>query len=159
MNGLDGLNLRDLPYLRSAIALAKIARKVGDEPYGAVVVARNGAVLAETRNLQNTTRDPTAHAEANAVRLLKRAVPPEKLEGATIYASGEPCAMCASAIAELGIRRVVFGAPAGDLPGNDPKSGYSCRAVLAPTGAEVYGPVLGDEASVPLAGWKVGGTG
>lgn len=157
MNALNGLTLRDLPHLRSAIALAQIARKVGDEPYGAVVVAADGSRLIDARNTQNTTNDPTAHAETNAVRLLAKAVPREKLETATIYASGEPCAMCAEAIAASGIRRVVFGAPAAELPGNDPASGYTCRSVLEPAGADVFGPVLGDEAMAPLAGWTVGG--
>lgn len=157
MNALDGLTLRDLPHLRSAIALAAIARKVGDEPYGAVVVAADGTRLIDARNTQNTTRDPTAHAERNALRLLKNAVPAGRLEGATIYASGEPCADCAEAIAAAGIRRVVFGAAADSLPGRDGKSGYSCRLILEPNGAEVFGPVLADEAAVPLAGWTVGG--
>ncbi len=152
---MNGLTLRDLPYLRSAIALAMIARKVGDEPYGAVVVASNGSVLVEARNTQNTTRDPTAHAEANAVRLLKSAVPRERLDGATIYASGEPCALCAAAIAGSGIRRVVFGAAAADMSDMDPA--YSCREVLAreADAYEVHGPLLRDEAVVPLAGWTV----
>lgn len=158
MNALNGLTLRDLPHLRSAIALAQIARKVGDEPYGAVVVAADGSRLIDARNTQNTTKDPTAHAETNAVRLLKNAVPREKLAGATIYASGEPCAMCAEAIALAGIKRVVFGAAAADLPGNDPASAYTCRSVLDPVGADVFGPVLSDEAAAPLAGWTVGGT-
>ena len=159
MSGLNGLTLRDLPHLRSAIALAVIARKAGDEPYGAVVVATDGARLADARNTQNSTRDPTAHAEANALRLLKLSVPPERLEGATIYASGEPCAMCAAAIAASRVRRVVFGAPAAELPGNDPKSAYTCRTVLEPVGVEIYGPVLGDEAAAPLAGWKASSAG
>lgn len=150
---MNGLTLRDLPYLRSAIALAMIARKVGDEPYGAIIVAANGSVLVEARNTQNTTRDPTAHAEANAVRLLKSAVPRERLDGATIYASGEPCAQCAAAIAGSGIRRVVFGAAAADMSDMDPA--YSCRAVLAkePDSYEIHGPILRDEAVVPLDGW------
>ncbi|MBL8831285.1 MAG: nucleoside deaminase [Rhodospirillales bacterium] len=152
MERLNGLTLRDLPYLRSAIALAAIARKAGDEPYGAVVVAANGSVIAEARNTQNTTRDPTAHAEANAVRHLKGAVPRDRLEGATIYASGEPCALCVEAIAGSGIRRVVFGAAAADMPDMDPA--YSCRELLAreSVGFEVHGPVLRDEAVVPISG-------
>ncbi len=153
---MNGLTLRDLPHLRSAIALAAIARKVGDEPYGAVVVSADGARLVDARNTQNTTKDPGAHAEANAVRLLKHSVPREKLEGATLYASGEPCATCAEAIVSSGIRRVVFGALAADQPGNDPASGYTCRSVLEPAGADVFGPVLADEAAVPLAGWTAG---
>ncbi len=157
MDRLSGLTLRDLPHLRSAIALAQIARKVGDEPYGAVVVASDGVRLVDARNTQNTTKDPGAHAEANAIRLLKNAVPRAKLEGATLYASGEPCAACAEAIAASGIRRVVYGAPSGAHPGNDPASAYTCRSVLEPAGATVFGPVLADEAAVPLAGWTVGG--
>lgn len=157
MDALSGLTLRDLPHLRSAIALAQIARKVGDEPYGAVVVSAEGARLIDARNTQNTTNDPGAHAEANAVRLLKHSVPRAKLEGATLYASAEPCAACAAAIAASGIRRVVFGTLAGEQPGNDPASGYTCRGVLEAAGATVFGPVLADEAAAPLAGWTAGG--
>jgi len=112
----------DLTHLRAAVDLAAAARARGDDPFGARVVAADGRVLAEGGNLVHTTVDVTAHAEVVALRALGAAAG-HSLGGATLYASGEPCAMCAAAIAWAGVGRVVFAVDAeriraldGDAP-------------------------------------------
>jgi tRNA(Arg) A34 adenosine deaminase TadA len=105
----------DLGYLERAIALARQARDGGDHPFGALLRTPAGAVL-EAGNSVLTGADPTGHAEANLVRLaggLDRAT----LEGSILYASTEPCAMCAGAIYWSGIGRIVFALSGADLAG------------------------------------------
>ena len=94
------------------IAIAEAAR--GDFPFGAVIV-RDGDVLSTGRNLGKTTNDPTAHAELVAIRRLIAMRPAAELQGTTLYASGEPCPMCMSAILWCGIGRVVFAASIEEL--------------------------------------------
>ncbi len=86
------------------MALAEAAR--GDFPFGAVIV-RAGEVLAKGRNLGKTNNDPTAHGEMMAIRGFVARRPAAELSGATLYTSGEPCAMCMGAIIWCGIGRVV----------------------------------------------------
>ena len=121
----------DAPPLRRAIALAGEARARGDGAFGAVLLAADGALLAEAGNRASTDRDPTAHAEMAAIRDAARAHGTERLAGATLYASTEPCAMCAAAAYVAGIGRVVFGLREADLPrargGPCPGSRCSCR--------------------------------
>jgi tRNA(adenine34) deaminase len=159
----DSLNDTDALYLRRAIDLSAQAGKRGNRPFGAVVVAGNGAVLGEARNDNTETGDCTRHAEVNALSAASQAHPRGAFAGATMYASGEPCVMCAGAIFWSGIRRVVFGIDAvslrdfralqtgaGDLE-------MSCRDVFAtsPQPFEVIGPALADEAIAPhTAFWQ-----
>ena len=157
------LGERDALYLRRAIELSAQAAGRGNRPFGAVVVSTDGTLLGEAWNDNAETGDCTGHAEVNALRIASPAHPREAFTGATMYASGEPCVMCAGAIFWSGIRRVVFGldavrlrafrtlhAGAGDLE-------MSCRAVFeaSPEAFEVIGPALADEATVPhTAYWK-----
>ncbi|NML16599.1 nucleoside deaminase [Azohydromonas caseinilytica] len=150
------LDERDAKHLRHAIRLSAEARQRGNAPYGAVVVGADGIVLAEARNTGAETDDFTAHAEMNALRLLGGRHPRELLAGATVYASGEPCAMCAGAIFWSGIGRVVF---ALDIEGQQrtgkpPEIALSCRQILgaAPRRIEVVGPCLAQEAARPYQG-------
>jgi tRNA(adenine34) deaminase len=94
------------------MALAEAAR--GDFPFGAVIV-RAGEVLAKGRNLGKTNNDPTAHGEMMAIRGFVATRPAAELSGATLYASGEPCAMCMGAIIWCGIGRLVYGASIEEL--------------------------------------------
>jgi tRNA(Arg) A34 adenosine deaminase TadA len=103
------VNGADAEHLRRAIAVAHEARLHGDEPFGAVLVDASGTVMAEARNTKITDRDPTGHAEINLVRTVARQHDVGVLEGCTLYASTEPCAMCSAAIYWSGIGRVVFG--------------------------------------------------
>ncbi len=158
------LNDTDGTCLRRAIALSVEGAARGNRPFGAVVAAADGTVLAEAYNDNAETGDCSAHAEVNALRRIDLRQARDMLAGATMYASGEPCVMCAGAIFWSGIRRVVFGidavslrrfrvtqAGAGDLE-------MSCREVFAssPQPFEVIGPALLDEAGKPHQDyWKV----
>ncbi len=94
------------------IAIAEAAR--ADFPFGAVIV-RVGEVLSAGRNLGRTTNDPTAHGEMVAIRRFVAVRPADELKGTTLYTSGEPCAMCMSAIIWCGIARVVYAASIDEL--------------------------------------------
>lgn len=150
----------DANHLRHAMGLAERAGERGDRPFGAVLVAEDGRVLAEGQNSQNTDRDVTGHAETNVLREACRANDPETLAGATLYASGEPCAMCAGAIYWAGVGRVVYGASAARIaqissgPDAKPELSLSCREVLAAgtRRTEVVGPALEREAERVFAG-------
>ncbi|MCA1716689.1 MAG: nucleoside deaminase [Actinobacteria bacterium] len=145
---------QDTGHLRRAIDLAFRARERGDRPFGAVLVGEDGQVLAEGENTQTTERDVTGHAETNLLREVCRLHDAETLAVSTLYASGEPCAMCAGTIFWSGVGRVVYGASAGRIrelsrdSGTRPVLRLSCREVLAagtrPT--EVVGPILEEEA-------------
>ncbi len=99
----------DGEHLRRTIELAYEARKRGNAPFGAVLVAEDGRILAEGKNTQNTEHDVTGHAETNLVRAAFRSVCADTLAASTLYASGEPCAMCSGAILLYGIPRVIIG--------------------------------------------------
>jgi tRNA(adenine34) deaminase len=100
----------DEALMREAIALAARA----DYPFGAVI-ARDGKTLAGGLNLGKRMKDPTAHGEMVAIRRCLAAHGPETLRGATVYTSGEPCAMCMGAIVWCGITRVVYAASLAQL--------------------------------------------
>jgi tRNA(Arg) A34 adenosine deaminase TadA len=153
------MNQNDPPHLRAAFALARRAREHGDRPFGSVLVAADGRVLAEARNTQLTTRDCTGHAEMNLIREQCPGHGRDELAGATLYASGEPCPMCAAAIFWSGIGRVVFGLSSRTLyeMAGDPRDQLrlSCREVLASGRRDVtvVGPVLEDEARQVFEGF------
>jgi tRNA(Arg) A34 adenosine deaminase TadA len=146
--------IADLAPLRAAIAVAARARAHGNHPFGAVLGDERGTTLFAAENTVLTARDPTGHAELNLVRLAAPALTRTELAACTLYASTEPCAMCAAAIYWAGIARVVFGTSAARLnaivranPAHDTLE-LSCRAVFA-AGARpitVSGPLLEDEA-------------
>ncbi|MFW6183394.1 MAG: nucleoside deaminase [Chloroflexota bacterium] len=98
----------DLPFLRRSIELAASAGRRGDNAFGAVLVDEEGAIVLEAENTVHTDGDLTGHAETNLVREATRRFSPEALERCTLYASTEPCPMCAGAIFWSGIGRVVF---------------------------------------------------
>lgn len=99
-------------FLRRALVLAGRAVQDGiGQPFGAVVV-RDGHILGEGCNLVPSTCDPSAHAEIVAIRAACQALGRTTLEGATIYASCEPCAMCLAAIHLARIERLVFASSA-----------------------------------------------
>ncbi|MFN8594515.1 MAG: nucleoside deaminase [Thermomicrobiales bacterium] len=130
---------QDERFLRRAIELAWQARARGNRPFGAVLVSGDGRVLGEGENTEQSDRDVTGHAETNLLRNVCRTLDAAALADATIYASGEPCPMCAGTIYWSGVRRVIFAA-SGDrirelhLPrsGDGPVLRLSChRDVLA----------------------------
>jgi len=105
----------DVTFMREALAEAAAASPLGDVPIGAVVV-RNGQVIARAQNRRERDRDPTAHAEMLALREAARHLGGWRLTGCTLYVTLEPCAMCAGALVQARIPRLVFGAA-------DPKAG------------------------------------
>ena len=150
------MNDDDLNHLRLAIELSHAAREHGNEPYGAVLVDEHGTVLLRAENTQITDRDCTAHAETNLLREASRTLSPETLAQCTLYASGEPCAMCAGTIYWSQVRRVVFALDIETMaelagPAADELM-LHCRDVLAhgTHPVEVLGPALQGEARKAL---------
>ncbi len=105
----------DVEWMEEALQQARRASEKGEVPVGAVLV-RGGEVLARAHNLVVTRHDPTAHAELLALHEGAQRLENERLIGATLYTTLEPCAMCAGAMILARIDRVVFGAW-------DPKAG------------------------------------
>ena len=97
-------------FMRLALAEAESARDLGEVPIGAVIVGPNGAVLAAASNRTITDSDPTAHAEILALRIAARKIGNYRLTGCTLYTTIEPCVMCAGALVNARIDRLVFGA-------------------------------------------------
>jgi tRNA(Arg) A34 adenosine deaminase TadA len=114
--------MTDLDHLQAAIAEANDAEANGEVPVGAVIVHKNKIIgRGQNRVLRNS--DPTAHAEIVALRQAGLALKNYRLEDCTLYATLEPCAMCAGAILHARITRLVYAAP-------DPKAG-ACGSVLS----------------------------
>ena len=111
----------DLNFMQVALDEARLAAEAGEVPIGAVVV-REGAIVSRGQNRTLRDQDPTAHAEIVALRAAAAAVSNYRLPGTTLYATLEPCAMCAGAMIHARIDRLVFAAV-------DPKTG-ACGAVL-----------------------------
>ena len=104
------LDPADLAAMERALALATDAGAAGDVPVGAVVTDAAGTVIGEGRNLREVTHDPTAHAEVVALREAAAAIGSWNLEGCTLVVTLEPCVMCAGAVLQSRISRLVFGA-------------------------------------------------
>jgi tRNA(adenine34) deaminase len=100
----------DLAAMACALELADAAGRAGDVPVGAVVTDAAGTVIGEGRNLREPTHDPTAHAEVVALREAAAAVGGWNLEGCTLVVTLEPCLMCAGALLQARVSRLVFGA-------------------------------------------------
>ncbi|GAB6934931.1 tRNA adenosine(34) deaminase TadA [Calditerricola yamamurae] len=113
-------NEQDCWFMREALAEARKAEAIGEVPIGAVIV-RNGEVVGRGHNLRETGKDPTLHAEMVAIREAASRLGGWRLLGCTLYVTLEPCPMCAGAIVQARIERVVYGAP-------DPKAG--CAGTL-----------------------------
>ena len=96
--------------MQAALSLAKVAADNGDVPVGAIVVNEAGEILGTGQNLREQSNDPTAHAEVIAIRQAGEKIGSWRLDDLTIVVTLEPCAMCAGAIAQSRIKRLVFGA-------------------------------------------------
>jgi len=108
--------MNDAEAIALALEEAKFAAARGEVPVGAVLLADDGSLLAKDGNRILELKDPTAHAEMLVMRAGAKALGNERLIGATLYVSLEPCAMCAGAMAMARIGRLVFAAC-------DPKGG------------------------------------
>lgn len=140
---------RDEYFMRLALREAERALEHEDVPIGAVV-AHEGEVIAAAHNERELRQDPTAHAEAIALREAAQALGTWRVLEAVLYVTLEPCAMCAGAIVLARVPRVVFGA-------SDPKAG-ACGSVLDVVGEprlnhrpEVAGGLLAGECGVLLS--------
>ncbi|WIE66638.1 nucleoside deaminase [Curtobacterium sp. MCLR17_036] len=130
--------------MQRALDEARACLATGDVPVGAVVLDRDGAVVATGRNEREALQDPTAHAEVLALRAAARATGDWHLSDHTLVVTLEPCVMCAGAVLAARVPRVVFGAW-------DPKAGASgsvydvARDRRLPHRSEVVGGVLEGE--------------
>ena len=106
----------DRRWMERCEELALDAAALGDAAVGAIVVCQ-GTAVAEASEQVNATRDPTAHAEAAAIRMACRVLGTLNLTGCTLYTNTEPCWMCAFVIRAAGIREVVVGSPVADIGG------------------------------------------
>ncbi|WAC67331.1 tRNA adenosine(34) deaminase TadA [Agrococcus sp. SL85] len=144
------VDARDEAAMRLALAEADAATASDDVPVGAVVLGPDGAVLGRGRNERELHHDPTAHAEVVAMREAAAARGGWRLDGCTLVVTLEPCAMCAGAILQARLDRVVFGAW-------DEKAGAAgsvldvLRERRLPHRVEVVAGVLADEAEARLA--------
>lgn len=100
----------DTDGMLRALALAEQAAAAGEVPVGAVLLDASGAIIGEGRNTREQTHDPTGHAEVVAMRQAAASISSWNLEGCTLVVTLEPCVMCAGAILQARVGRVVFGA-------------------------------------------------
>ena len=153
---MSELTEREKQLLRRAIDVSRRSRRNGNHPFGAIFVDSSGRVLVEAENSVVTTGDLIGHAETNLAREMGLTLTPEQIAEGTVYASCEPCAMCAGAMYWAGVNRLVYGMNEsdllpfdnGELDENATMTGVGCRAVLASgqRRIEVSGPHLVEEA-------------
>src|SRR5882757_6291547 len=118
---------KDVEFMRIALEEARGAAAAGEVPVGAVLVRdSNGVVVARGANRTIRDCDPTAHAEVVVLREASRAIGNYRLAGTTLYVTIEPCSMCAGAIIQARVPRLVYGC-------DDPKGGAvrSCFEILS----------------------------
>jgi tRNA(adenine34) deaminase len=115
----------DLAYMRLALGEARVAAEKGEVPVGCVVVLGN-TVVAQAGNRTITDCDPSAHAEIVALRAAAKSLGNYRLNGAVVYVTVEPCAMCAGAMIQARIARLVYGC-------DDPKGGavHTCLEIFS----------------------------
>lgn len=141
-----------VPAMERALDEARACLATGDVPVGAVVLDRDGVVVAVGRNEREALQDPTAHAEVLALRAAAAVTGDWHLDGHTLVVTLEPCPMCAGAILAARVPRVVFGAW-------DPKAGATgsvydiARDRRLPHRSEVVGGVLERECAALLDGF------
>ena len=135
--------LNDEFYMRRALELARDAEAIDEVPVGAVAV-RDGEIIAEAYNTRESTRCATHHAEVLCIERACEALGGWRLPGVTLYVTMEPCAMCAGAIINARVERVVYGAR--DIRFGAFGSLIDLSSVGLNHKPEIVGDVLGDEA-------------
>ncbi len=100
--------MKDMEYMQLALDEARKAFEIDEVPVGALVV-KEGVILSRAHNLMEALQDPTAHAEVLAIREAADKLENWRLEGATLYVTKEPCPMCAGAIVNARLSKVVYG--------------------------------------------------
>lgn len=143
----------DSEFIKIAIEIAWKARERGNHPYGALLVSQEGEILLTAENTVVTERDITGHAELNLMRFGSHIYTPEYLATCSIYASTEPCPMCAGAIFWGNVRHIVFGLSGNSLyriigENNDEAIFLPCRDLFdqGRKTIQVHGPILEEEA-------------
>jgi len=140
--------LGDIDYMSRALEQARLAGLAGEVPVGAVLV-REDQVIATGANCPIAATDPTAHAEIQALRSAARSLGNYRLPDSVLYVTLEPCLMCAAALIQARVRRLVFGAwdpqfgAAGSLLDVFRLPGLNHRV-------DVFGGVLADESNALL---------
>ncbi|HCD69581.1 MAG TPA: tRNA-specific adenosine deaminase [Ruminococcaceae bacterium] len=109
--------------MEKALSLAREAASRGEIPVGAIVVDKDGAIIGEGFNRREELQSPTAHAEVIAIENAAKTLKNRRLSGCTLYVTLEPCPMCAGAVMNAGLKRLVYGA-------FDDKNG-ACASVAA----------------------------
>lgn len=144
----------ELRAMRLAISASREALDAGNQPYGATLVSADGEILQVAGNAQVTSGDGMAHAEIVAVRQATARLGAQAVRGSTVYASGEPCAMCCGALFWAGVTRVVYGATNPQMAALFGGESLPIRCADVVAGASpamrVDGPVLGEEAMAVL---------
>ena len=140
-------------FIKTAIDAAWRAREKGNHPFGAVLVSQDGEILLTAENTVITEKDITGHAELNLIRQACKEYSPDFLAACTLYASTEPCPMCAGAIFWGNVRRVVYGLSEAGLyqitgEDNEEVLYLPCREVFEKgrKDIQVIGPILEEEA-------------
>ena len=134
----------DERWMRVALAEADIAASKAEVPVGCAIVSEAGELLAVAHNLRETNEDPTAHAEIVAMRIAATKLGTWRLESTTLYVTLEPCVMCAGAMVNARVGRLVYGCV-------DPKAGAATTLFTIGTDVRlnhrfpVVGGVLADE--------------
>ena len=138
--------MNDEYYMREAIAQAQAASARGEVPVGAVIVNAQGEIIARTGNAPISIVDPTAHAEILAIRDAAYGMDNYRLNGTTLYVTLEPCTMCAGAISNARIARVVYGA--SDVKGGAVDNGVKFfEQATCHHRPEVTGGILAEESA------------
>ncbi len=121
----------DRCFMRMACDLACENVRRGGGPCGAIIV-KDGEVIAAAGNTVTLDKDPTAHAEVNAIRRACSSLNDHKLDGCVIYCSSEPCSMCLSAIYCAGLSRIYYSNTAAVIPQNDFDDEFICTEIQKP---------------------------
>jgi tRNA(adenine34) deaminase len=109
--------MNDLLWMAEAVAEARRAAELGEVPVGAVIVDSAGEVVARAHNTKESDGDPLGHAEILALRQAASRIGGWRLSGCTLYVTLEPCAMCAGALVQSRVKRLVYAT-------EDPKAGF-----------------------------------
>ena len=137
----------DRAFLARAVDLAADAVRTGNDPFGSVLVADSGEVLAEDRNRVGDRNDPTQHPEFALSRWAAINLSPDERRSATVYTSGEHCVMCAASHGIVGLGRIVYATSTAQLLtwldefGAAPLAITPSRIEQIVPGIEVDGPV------------------
>ncbi len=147
---MEDKNYIDEQFMREAIELARAAEKIDEVPVGAVIV-RDGNIIASAYNTRETSKCATHHAEILAIERACAALGGWRLPGVTLYVTMEPCAMCAGAIINSRIERVVYGAK--DFRFGAFGSALDLNEAGLNHKPEVVGGVLGEECADILSSY------